>query len=587
MKNIRKLLFILVLGVLLIPNVVNAASGSLSVSGSSTGVVGNQLSVTVTLSSSTAIGSWEFDIGYDRSYLDLTSSSTESGGTHAVNYSGSGGIKSKSYTFKFKVKKSGSTTVRVSSSDVYAYSDESRMSMSNGSKTFTLKTQEEIEASYSKDAYLKGLTVGDYKISPEFNKETYNYEVEVENDVEKVAINASKNDANASVSGDGEKELKEGPNKFEIVVTAQKGNSLTYTVTINRKELDPIKVSLNNSDYTLVRRKDTLPDNLTGMAETTVNYNGEEIPALHSDITNYTVVGVKNENGDVYTYFFEDGKLTHPYIELSSNIKGIIPISIPVNDGFKNYKLKEIEIEGQKINVLALKDDSKFVIIAALDATTGDRNYYTYDLTTKTIMLYNNEIEDFYNAKLNLYRYIVLGCIAFMIILLLIILFRKPSGKKPKKEKENPELVEEIEIEEVEESEEEVEEKPKKKDKKKKKGLKDLLFESEETEEIPVQNEEPSGNTEKINNLLDRLESDKEEPKKKKDVGPKGKLVKDDTFIKTRKINFDELAEERYSEIEKEPELSKKELKKLAKEEKRRAKKEAREQKKLLNRDEF
>ena len=584
MKNIRKLLFILVLGALLIPNVVNAASGSLSVSGSSTGVVGNQLSVTVTLSSSTAIGSWEFDIGYDRSYLDLTSSSTESGGTHAVNYSGSGGIKSKSYTFKFKVKKSGSTTVRVSSSDVYAYSDESRMSMSNGSKTFTLKTQEEIEASYSKDAYLKGLTVGDYKISPEFNKETYNYEVEVENDVEKVTINASKNDANASVSGDGEKELKEGPNKFEIVVTAQKGNSLTYTVTINRKELDPIKVSLNNSDYTLVRRKDALPDNLTGMAETTVNYNGEEMPALHSDITNYTVVGVKNENGDVYTYFFEDGKLTHPYIELSSNIKGIIPISIPVNDGFKNYKLKEIEIEGQKINVLALKDDSKFVIIAALDATTGDRNYYTYDLTTKTIMLYNNEIEDFYNAKLNLYRYIVLGCIAFMIILLLIILFRKPSGRKPKKEKENPELVEEIEIEEVEE---EPEEKPKKKDKKKKKGLKDLLFESEETEEIPVQNEEPSGNTEKINNLLDRLESDKEEPKQKKDVGPKGKLAKDDTFIKTRKINFDELAEERYSEIEKEPELSKKELKKLAKEEKRRAKKEAREQKKLLNRDEF
>ena len=576
MKKIRKLIFVFILGLLILPNIVNAASGSISVSGSSTGVVGNQLSVTVTLSSGTAIGSWEFDISYDKSYLDLTSSTAESGGTHAASYAGSGGTKSKSYTFKFKVKKSGSATVRVSSSDVYAYADESRMSISNGSKTFTLKTQEEIEASYSKDAYLKGLSVGEYKLTPEFNKETYNYELEVENEVEKVTISASKNDANATVSGDGEKELKEGPNKFDIVVTAQKGNSLTYSVTITRKELNPIKVKLNDKDFTIVRRKDAMPSELTGMAETTVKYEDEEIPALHSDITNLTVVGVKNENGDVFTYLFEDGKITNPYIELSSNIKGIVPLNIYENTDFKDYKIRDIEIDGLKVKALVLKDDSRFAIIYGLDVTTNERNYYTYDLTTKTIMLHDKEVDDFYKSKLNIYRYIVLGCIAFMIILLLIILFRKPKGGNKKKTKENPELVEEINIEEVEEAP--------KREKKKKKKLKDLLFEDDETEEIPLPEEEPSGNTEKINTLLDRIEEDKKDHKK---AEPKGKLVKDDTFIKTRKINMDEIAEKRVSEIEEEAELSKRELKKLAKEEKRRAKKERKEQKKLLNRDEF
>jgi len=584
MKNIRKLLFIFILGLLIIPNIVNAASGSISVLGSSTGVVGNQLTVTVKLSSSTAIGSWEFDISYDKSYLDLTSSTAESGGTHAASYAGSGGTKSKSYTFKFKVKKSGSATVRVSSSDVYAYADESRMSMSNGSKTFTLKTQEEIEASYSKDAYLKSLSVGDYKLTPEFNKETYTYDLEVENEVEKVTISAQKNDSNATVSGDGEKDLIEGANKFEIVVTAQKGNSLTYTVNINRKELDPINVNVDDKDLTIVRRKDVLPTELTGMVETTVTYDGTEIPALHSDITDITIVGVKNDEGKVFTYIYEDGKITNPYIELTSNIKGIVPLDVEEDKNFSNYQIKEIEIEGLKIKAYVLKEDSKFAVIYGLNVTTNEKNYYTYDMTSNTIMLHNNELDEYYNNLINIHRYIILGFIAFVIILLLIILFRKPKGESKKKNNENPELVDEIQLEE-----------PKKE--KKKHGLKSLLFEDEEEQEEMEEQEvesddEHTGNTEKINDLLKKIEDDqkdisRKEKKKNKKNKNKGKYANDDTFIRTRKINLDEIAESKVSEISDEPELSKRELKKLAKEEKRRAKKEAREQKKLLNKDEF
>ena len=591
MKLFKKFIIPILLTFILLPNIVNAASGNISVTGPSTGVVGNNLTVTVTLSSSTAIGSWEFDIKYDTGLLELTSSTAESGGTHAASYAGSGGTKSKRYTFKFKVKKSGSATVRVSSSDVYAYADESRMSMSNGSKTITLKTQEEIEASYSKDAYLKSLTVGEYALNPAFNKETYNYEVEVENEVEHVNIDAIKNDSNASVSGAGEKDLVEGPNKFEIVVTAQKGNSLTYIVTVTRKELDPIKVTIDNKDLTIVRRKDTLPTELTGMTEKTVVYQGEEIPALYSDITDITIVGVKNEEGNIYTYIFNNGEIKNPYIELISNIKGIVPLNVEENNQFKNYKIKEIEIEGYKIKAFVLKDDSKFAVIYVLDATTNEKKYYTYNIETKTIMLYNNEIKDFYENQIQMYRYIILGGIGFIILLLLIIIFRKPKRGLTKEDLEKIESISNDKVEEVEEIQ--IEEEPIK-EKKKRGKLKDLIYESEEEEVVEESKEEyHSGNTEQINNLLNKIESDKEDkgysPKEEKKTKKKSveDEVDEDTFIKTRKINLDEIADQKVTEIEEQPELSKRELRRLEKEEKKRARKERREQKKLLNRDEF
>lgn len=586
MKKFRKLLLIIV-GLLIFPNIVNASSGSISISAPSTGVVGNNMKVTVTVSSSTAMGAWEYALSYDRTYLELSSSPDGANGNKVVGYATNSSTKSKSYTFSFKVKKSGSTTLRITDSDGYGMNGEAdQMKFSNGSKTVTLKTQEEIEASYSKDAYLKSLGVEGYSVTPEFDKEKYEYELEVENEVEKIEINARVNDANASVAGIGEKELIEGPNKFEIVVTAQKGNSLTYTLTVTRKELDPIKVTIDNKELTIVRRKDTLPTELTGMVEKTVQYEGEEIPALYSDITDITVVGVKNEEGNIFTYVFENGSITNPYIELSSNIKGIVPLNVEESKDFKEYKIKEIEIEGLKIKAYVLKDDSKFAVIYALDATNNEKKYYTYDMESKTIMLYNNEIKDFYTNQINIYRYVVLGAIGVVIILLLILLFRKPKKLVSKKDLEK--IDEEDTIIEVKEGDYEQEETPKK-EKKKKNKLKDLLYEPEEDEVEEVQEikiDEHLGNTEQINNLLEKIENDKNDKPRREVKKSIEDDLDDDTFVKTKKINLDEIAETKTSEVE-EPELSKRELKRLEKEEKRRAKKEAKEQKKLLDRDEF
>ena len=76
MKILKRLLIAAIFVVFLIPNIVFASTGTLSISSASTGVVGNTLNVSVTLSSATMIGAWQFDISADGAYLQKASNPT-------------------------------------------------------------------------------------------------------------------------------------------------------------------------------------------------------------------------------------------------------------------------------------------------------------------------------------------------------------------------------------------------------------------------------------------------------------------------------------------------------------------------------
>ena len=169
----KKLNFIILslITLILLPLSVNAASGTIKITGSSQVVVGNKITLTVTLSSSTKIGSWEMNLDYDKNYLELLSSTSDSGGTRMASVMQSTtGVSSKKYTFTFKAKKTGATTLKVGTYDVYAVNEE-KMSITSTGKTVKIITQEELEASYSKDNNLKSLSVEGFELSPAFSKD--------------------------------------------------------------------------------------------------------------------------------------------------------------------------------------------------------------------------------------------------------------------------------------------------------------------------------------------------------------------------------------------------------------------------------
>ena len=74
MKKIIKYLFTILISIILIfsnMSNVKAASATISVSSSTSKVVvGNTFTVTIKISSSTSLGSWEFTPSYNKNYLN-------------------------------------------------------------------------------------------------------------------------------------------------------------------------------------------------------------------------------------------------------------------------------------------------------------------------------------------------------------------------------------------------------------------------------------------------------------------------------------------------------------------------------------
>lgn len=438
MKRI-KILLVGLLTSLLLPGLVNAASASITVKTSGSAVVGNTLTATVTLSSSTPMGSWQYLISYDNSKLKLIS-----GETSVADYTTSAsGVKSKSYTLKFQALKSGSASINVGSYLIYAI-DESKMSVTVKSATVNLRTQAEIEASYSKNAYLKSLGVEGYSISPAFSKETYEYTLEVENDVEHVNITGGVEDSTARVNGLGSVDLTEGANKFEIVVTAQKGNTLKYTINIERKELDPISVDIEGGNYTIVRKSDALPS-MTTFTVGTATYGDVEIPALVND--DLTLIGLKNNDGEVSVYIYENGKITKKYIELKSNLMVVNPIDLVESKNLSFLKKTNIEINGLKVDAYKV-EGSNNLIIYGYNLETKEKGYYLFNTKDSTIYPMDENITESLNGLLNNYRYVIFACLGVIVLLLIILIF-----KRKKKSKVIPIEEKKIETKEAEKSE--------------------------------------------------------------------------------------------------------------------------------------
>ena len=433
MKRIKMLLVGLICA-LFMPSVVNAASGSISVSGASSAVVGNRVTITVTLSSSTPIGSWQMDLNYDREYLQLVSSSAEAGGTAMVNSSASG-TRSKSYTFVFKTLKTGSTRVSVSSYLAYAYSDLSQLDLSTSSKTIRIMTQEELEATYSKNNNLKDITVtvGEetYELDPEFNSDTLEYSVTVPTGTTLVQVEATRSDSTASVDGDGEIEVTEGLNTIPIVVTAQNGEEKTYTLVVNVEDQNPINVTVDGESFTVVKSA-TLLTAPASYTETTVQIDGFDIPAFVNEAIGYTLVGLKDESGNVSLYRYLDGDYSL-YNEFNTKSYTLVPVSFTEE---LDYIKTTVEINGVTVDAYKYSEDSNLVIINALNLEAGEESLYLYDPKDGAVILFDDSFIKEANQTIEYYSYVILA-FGGAIFLMLILIFALLHSTKKKQKKIN------------------------------------------------------------------------------------------------------------------------------------------------------
>lgn len=448
MKRIKKFFMAMLIG-LLFPCIVNAASGSINIASSSTVVVGNKVTVTVTISSGTKMGSWQMSLNYDKSYLQLTSSTARDGGTFMIDYAEDPGVLKKTYTFTFKTLKSGTTRLSVDGYRAYVSSDLSALSLSANTKQIRIITQAELEASYSKNNNLSALEVEGFTLTPEFKTDVLEYSVVVPENTKEINVKATVQDKTASVNGIGTQAVNPGANKFSVVVRAQSGAEKTYVINIEVKDENPINVTVNGKNYTIVKIKENLPA-ASLYTETTININGFEIPAYKNDNTNLVLVGLKDEEGNISLFIYNKDKNEYQeYNEIGVNKITIYPLTS--NEEIKGYKKDTITINGVKVDGYYYTKDSDYVIIYGINVETGDKGFYMYDKKMQSLIKYNDEYIIDLNKKIELYSYIIIGFsgVFILMIIIMIVLAKKKSGKKKKQkpiEKEIPKKEEESKL---------------------------------------------------------------------------------------------------------------------------------------------
>lgn len=156
---------------------------------------------------------YSLEVNYDLASIDISASSVNSG----ASVSGTGTVALTDGENVIKL------VVTAENGNVTTYN----ITVNRQSK------EEDIEL--SSDNNLKSLSID--KIEFSFNKDTLEYNLDVDFSVDKIVISYELEDSNAVVDSKKEVDLIVGLNKINIVITALNGDKKTYTLNINRKEI--------------------------------------------------------------------------------------------------------------------------------------------------------------------------------------------------------------------------------------------------------------------------------------------------------------------------------------------------------------
>lgn len=381
------------------------------------------------------MGAYEMDLSYDSSIVKFVSA--ESGDCNNTTCLGVLlGTSRKDLTFTFKAIANGYTSIGVKNYYVIEgeSSEETKLNATVDATSVTVKEATTITKpiTYSTNNNLSDLKVKDYTLSPSFNKDTLNYTISVPSNIEEITIEAEKEDSKAKINGDGTHKVSEGDNKFTIVVTSEKGTTKEYVINVVVKDENPINVSVNNKNYTIIKRKSTLPK-LENYKESEIDINGVNIPCLTNEITNYTLVGLKDETSKTKLFIYNKDLNTYQeYNELTFNNFNIVLLNNKTS-----YNLKKEEIKINDINVNAYKLNTNYYLIYGKNTNTGDEKWYTYEAVENTIQPFNENMYNTFQKQIDKANKLILifASLSLIFAILLIISLITKNNKKGKNKK--------------------------------------------------------------------------------------------------------------------------------------------------------
>ncbi len=306
----------------------------------------------------------------------------------------------------------------------------------NGNNNNNNDNDKNKEPSKSTNSALADLSADKGKLTPAFDSGITEYKLSLPVKTEKITLAATPSDSTAKVSGDGEIAVKPGENEISIVVTAESGDTTTYTVYATVAQMPTVFLTYNNAKLGVVSDVGdvTAP---SGFSATTVSYQGADIPAWTNEKKTVTLLYLMDEkyNCTFYAYTPDDG-ITGPYLPLEIDGKTYIYTGIPEKlRTLPGLVLGSVNVLDQVLDGFNYEDEalSEFNVLYLMDSD-GNYGYFTYDSQTQTLQRFSGAVYSADHTGLTVpwqYVYIAGGVAAAM--LLTIIILAVVSAKRKKK----------------------------------------------------------------------------------------------------------------------------------------------------------
>ena len=493
MNRLKKLgiSIIFFIGLILISNKVNATSITISPSEPK---VGDEVKITVTVP----------NVHTSSVTADVTG--VVSGKIKVVDGSLAGQVNTYSNSATFKCEKEGNINVKVSSDssavlngqyvDVAAQKSvtvkakDASSSDSNNSGNGT--TGGNTTASKSTEARLSklGIRPKEYDFNGfSKNPDKENWDAgEVPNNVTEIEVYATaKAGSKAKVAGTGKVSLKEGNNTVKVTVTAEAGNTKTYTLTIKRRTADEENAQTQVSSDATLKSLGIRPDkyDFSGFKKDKTQYSVQvpkdvEEVEVYAEATsdkakvtgtgktqlkngkNTVVVQVTAENGTTQTYTIEVTRGEKDATATTSSKDGFGLSSLEINGltlnpsfktGTYEYKveLKE-DIDSLDIRTIATDDDTTVEIygneglslgentITILVRNEKENKTATYQIIVNKELSEEEKVSWLKPSTWGKEEIIKIIIIAVLIILIVIAIILKVKISKEKNEEEDLEF---------------------------------------------------------------------------------------------------------------------------------------------------
>ena len=259
-----------------------------------------------------------------------------------------------------------------------------------------------------------------------------------------------------------------------------------YKLVINVEDENPITVDIQGNKYTIMKNGKTLEAPAT-FSSTTIKINDFDIPAFYSEVSNFTLVGVKDSKGTTHFAIYDKDNSTYQlYREIKSN--QMLMYIKNIKEELEGFKKERMTIHEVSYDVMVCVVDPSVIVVSAMNIVTGKDDYYIYDKENDTYTKYNDSIARNLNDEISHYKEIILyfaGGLLVSFVIILILLFSRPKSKKNKRKKEETDVVKSVKLEKNDPSlDKESKDKSKKNKKDKLKSKEDALKEVSEAASI-------------------------------------------------------------------------------------------------------